>query len=354
MAQEVLVEVWRTAARFDPARGSGLSWVLTIAHRRTVDRVRSEQASADRDAEGRRRVGPRALRRGRRPGGQPAGAPAGAPLPRRASPSCSGRRSRSPTTAATPTARWPTLLDDRAAHRQDPHARRPDPAARLPERRGDPMTSPDIHALGGRVRARRGRRPRAGRVRPPPRRVRDRARSRSPSTARPSRGSPTAPGRCRRRGCASRCSPAPRPRRSCPRSGTGGAAPDPVARWRRLAAAGRRGRRARRRARPPRPTRCRSSGSATERTAVAAAQQRAARIQAVLAAPDAALRAGDLTGGGRVTVVVSDTEDAGVVVLADAPAPGPDRAYQLWMLDGVTPHLRSAGSWRRGSRGRPS
>jgi RNA polymerase sigma-70 factor (ECF subfamily) len=48
MAQEVLVEVWRSAARFDPARGSGLSWVLTIAHRRTVDRVRSEQASADR------------------------------------------------------------------------------------------------------------------------------------------------------------------------------------------------------------------------------------------------------------------------------------------------------------------
>jgi RNA polymerase sigma-70 factor (ECF subfamily) len=48
MAQEVLVEVWRTAARFDPERGSGISWVLTIAHRRTVDRVRSEQASADR------------------------------------------------------------------------------------------------------------------------------------------------------------------------------------------------------------------------------------------------------------------------------------------------------------------
>jgi RNA polymerase sigma-70 factor (ECF subfamily) len=48
MAQEVLVEVWRTAPRFDPERGSGLSWVLRIAHRRTVDRVRSEQASADR------------------------------------------------------------------------------------------------------------------------------------------------------------------------------------------------------------------------------------------------------------------------------------------------------------------
>jgi RNA polymerase sigma-70 factor (ECF subfamily) len=48
VAQEVLVEVWRTAARFDSARGSATSWVFTIAHRRAVDRVRAEQASADR------------------------------------------------------------------------------------------------------------------------------------------------------------------------------------------------------------------------------------------------------------------------------------------------------------------
>jgi RNA polymerase sigma-70 factor, ECF subfamily len=48
VAQEVLVEVWRTAARFDPARGSATAWVFTIAHRRAVDRVRSEQAAADR------------------------------------------------------------------------------------------------------------------------------------------------------------------------------------------------------------------------------------------------------------------------------------------------------------------
>ena len=48
VAQEVLVEVWRTAARFDPARGSATTWVFTIAHRRAVDRVRSEQAAVDR------------------------------------------------------------------------------------------------------------------------------------------------------------------------------------------------------------------------------------------------------------------------------------------------------------------
>ncbi|WP_424534307.1 ECF RNA polymerase sigma factor SigK [Sphaerisporangium viridialbum] len=49
VAQEVLVEVWRSAARYEAARGSVLAWVMTIAHRRAVDRVRSAQAGSDRE-----------------------------------------------------------------------------------------------------------------------------------------------------------------------------------------------------------------------------------------------------------------------------------------------------------------
>lgn len=49
VAQEVMVEIWRTAGRFSVDRGSARTWCSTIAHRRSVDRVRSEEAARRRD-----------------------------------------------------------------------------------------------------------------------------------------------------------------------------------------------------------------------------------------------------------------------------------------------------------------
>nr|WP_255424702.1 ECF RNA polymerase sigma factor SigK [Agromyces sp. LHK192] len=57
VTQEVYLESWQTAARFDPAKGDAMAWLLTLAHRRAVDRVRAAQASHDRDL----RVGARDL-----------------------------------------------------------------------------------------------------------------------------------------------------------------------------------------------------------------------------------------------------------------------------------------------------
>ena len=48
--QEIYLEVWRTAEAFDSTKGSALSWLLTMAHRRAVDRVRAEQSAGQRES----------------------------------------------------------------------------------------------------------------------------------------------------------------------------------------------------------------------------------------------------------------------------------------------------------------
>ncbi len=58
VAQEVLLEIWRSADKFDRARGTGMTWAATIAHRRAVDRVRSVTAQAHRDQESAARISP--------------------------------------------------------------------------------------------------------------------------------------------------------------------------------------------------------------------------------------------------------------------------------------------------------
>jgi RNA polymerase sigma-70 factor (ECF subfamily) len=58
VTQEAYLDCWRQAARFDAARGSALSWLLTIVHRKAVDRVRAAEAATRRDAAyGHREVG---------------------------------------------------------------------------------------------------------------------------------------------------------------------------------------------------------------------------------------------------------------------------------------------------------
>lgn len=49
VTQEVMVELWRLAPRYEASRGSVTTWAATVAHRRAVDRVRASQSSRDRD-----------------------------------------------------------------------------------------------------------------------------------------------------------------------------------------------------------------------------------------------------------------------------------------------------------------
>ncbi|POH56835.1 ECF RNA polymerase sigma factor SigK [Arthrobacter glacialis] len=49
VTQEVFIDIWSQASRFDADRGKAMSWILVIAHRKAVDKVRASQASSDRD-----------------------------------------------------------------------------------------------------------------------------------------------------------------------------------------------------------------------------------------------------------------------------------------------------------------
>jgi RNA polymerase sigma-70 factor, ECF subfamily len=57
VSQEVFVELWRLAPRYDESKGAVTTWAATVAHRRAIDRVRSEQSARDRlEREGDKRV----------------------------------------------------------------------------------------------------------------------------------------------------------------------------------------------------------------------------------------------------------------------------------------------------------
>ncbi|BCB87168.1 anti-sigma factor [Phytohabitans suffuscus] len=77
-----------------------------------------------------------------------------------------------------------------------------------------------------------------------------------------------------------------------------------------------------------------------ERATVAALRAESARVEAVLAASDARLHSAPVTGGGQITMVLSESLDGGVVMLSGARPPGAGRAYQLWAVSSGAPDSR--------------
>jgi len=48
VAQEVFLEAWQNASRFDPSKGAAVPWMLTLTRTRSIDRIRSEQSARER------------------------------------------------------------------------------------------------------------------------------------------------------------------------------------------------------------------------------------------------------------------------------------------------------------------
>jgi len=49
VAQEALLQIWQQATRYDEKQGSAMAWIMTLAHRRAVDRVRAEESASRRN-----------------------------------------------------------------------------------------------------------------------------------------------------------------------------------------------------------------------------------------------------------------------------------------------------------------
>ena len=58
VTQEAYLDAWRSSARYDVQRGSAAGWLLTIVHRKAVDRVRSVEAATARDETWNREAAP--------------------------------------------------------------------------------------------------------------------------------------------------------------------------------------------------------------------------------------------------------------------------------------------------------
>ncbi len=69
-----------------------------------------------------------------------------------------------------------------------------------------------------------------------------------------------------------------------------------------------------------------------QQVAAQAARAEAARMSAILSAPDVQSRTVAMSTGGRVTMTMSPSHNAGVVTISAASPPAGDHAFQLWLV----------------------